>query len=291
MNIKNWMKKNTQRLDNKTICITGSTSDLAQFFVEKLASLGANFIFANRNKEKSEKQKQKLEERYPNIKIQILTVDFFDMNSVKLLVCKLKQLHIDILIINAAIYNEPRKTSNAGFDNIFQVNFVSPYFIVKQLLSQLRKVKDSKVVILGSIAHKYSKTNLNDIQLLKTAKSSKIYGNSKRFLMFSLQHLLKNSPVNLTIVHPGITLTNMTNHYPFYINWLVKIGIKLFFPKPEKACLSIVSGVFKNTNQNEWIGPKIFNIWGYPKIQKINTASEQETIDIFNTAEKIYSEI
>ena len=289
MKIEKWLEENTHSLNGKTICITGSTGDLAQIFTEKLAKMGANFIFANRNKEKSEKQKKQLIEKFPDIKIQILNVNYEDMNSVKLLVCKLKQIHIDILILNAAVYNVQRKTTTSGFDSVFQVNFISQYYIAKQLLTNLRKIKNSKIVVVGSIAHDYSKANFNDIQKLKTKKSSIAYGNSKRFLMASMQKLLENHPVKLSVVHPGITLTQMTSHYPFFINWLVKIGIKIFFPKPEKACLSILSGVFNSTETNEWIGPKKHNVWGYPKKQKLKTISTDEASKIFFEAEKIYT--
>ena len=216
MKIEKWLEENTHSLNGKTICITGSTGDLAQIFTEKLAKMGANFIFANRNKEKSEKQKKQLIEKFPDIKIQILNVNYEDMNSVKLLVCKLKQIHIDILILNAAVYNVQRKTTTSGFDSVFQVNFISQYYIAKQLLTNLRKIKNSKIVVVGSIAHDYSKANFNDIQKLKTKKSSIAYGNSKRFLMASMQKLLENHPVKLSVVHPGITLTQMTSHYPFF---------------------------------------------------------------------------
>lgn len=291
MKIEKWFNQNTRSLEGKTICITGSTGDLAKIFTEKLASLGANFVFANRDKQKSEKQKQELLNKYPNIKIQILNLDLFDMNSVKVFVCKLKQIKIDILILNSAVYNIPRKTTSDGFDNIFQINFVSQYYIVKQMLPTLRKIKDSKVVVIGSIAHNYSKTNFDDIQFLKSAKSSKVYGNSKRFLMFSLKQLFIDSPVKLSVVHPGVTLTQMTNHYPLIINWLVKIGIKLLFPTPEKACLSIISGVFEDTQETEWIGPKKHDIWGYPKKKKLKSYSKNEAEKIFFETEKIYSSI
>lgn len=291
MKIQDWLDKNCERLDGKTICITGSTGGLAQRFTIKLASLGANFIFANRNKEKSEKQKQEILAKFPNAKIKILIVDMFDMNSVKLFVCKLKQQHVDILIMNSAVYNVPRTTSASGFDNVFQINFVSAYYIIKQMIPSLRKVKNSKVVVIGSIAHNYSKVDFSDIQKLKTKKSSIIYGNSKRFLMFSLYKLFENTAVDLSIVHPGVTLTQMTNHYPKFINWFVKIGIKILFPTPEKACLSILSGIFSSTQNNEWIGPGKFNVWGYPKKQKLKTCSPMEASKIFDTAEEIYKNL
>ena len=289
MKIEKWLDLNTKRLDGKTICITGSTGDLAKIFTEKLASLGANFIFANRDKQKSEIQKQEILAKYPNIKIEIIKIDLSDMNSVKLCVRKLKQTHIDILILNSAVYNISRKTTSSGFDNIFQINFLSQYYIVKQLLSNLRKIKDSKIIVISSIAHNYSKINFNNIQMLKNAKPSKVYGNSKRILMFSLIQLLKDSEINFSIVHPGITLTHMTNHYPKFINWLVKIGIKIFFPHPQKACLSIIKGVFEDTHENEWIGPKTFNVWGYPKKQNLKSYNHQESYQAFTEAEKFYS--
>ena len=68
----------------------------------------------------------------------------------------------------------------------------------------------------------------------------------------------------------------MTNHYPKAINWLVKIGIKLFFPSPKKASLSIIYGAFNKTNRFEWIGPKIFRVWGFPKKSKLTTCSVDE---------------
>lgn len=291
MRIQTWINENCSDLSGKTICITGSTGGLAVEFTEKLASLGANFVFANRNKEKSQKQKDFLQKKYPKCKIDIMIVDMFDINSVKLFVCKLKMKHIDILILNSAIYNVSRKTSNAGFDNVFQVNFVSAYYIAKQMIPTLRKIKDSKLVIISSIAHNYSKVDFNDPQRLNTNKSSIIYGNSKRLLTFSIQKLFENSHVDLAIVHPGITLTKMTNHYPKAINWLVKLGIKSFFPSPEKACLSVLYGVFNSTSTNEWIGPAKHNIWGYPRKNKINTCFDDEQDKIYKLAEKIYHKI
>lgn len=220
-----------------------------------------------------------------------MIVDMFDMNSVKLFVCKLMQEKFDMLIINSAVYNVPRKISSAGFDNVFQINFISPYFIIKKLIHSMRKNRDSKVIIIGSIAHNYSRANFNDIQKLKTKKQSVIYGNSKRFLMFATQKLLSVNNINLAIVHPGVTLTNMTNHYPVIINPLVKLGIKTLFPAPQKASLSILAGIYINTSHNEWIGPAKHNVWGYPKLQKLSTCSESEQIKIFETAENIYNSL
>ena len=109
--------------------------------------------------------------------------------------------------------------------------------------------------------------------------------------MCSLFELLKNENTTLSIVQPGITLTNITNHYPKAINWLVKIGIKLFFPNTKKASLSLIKGVFDKTEYPYWIGPKIFNIWGKPKKQKLKNIDNKEIKNIFNISEKLYNNL
>lgn len=287
MNIKKWIKKNCYSLSGKTICITGSTGGLARKFTKTLVELGANFVFANRNLEKSEQQKQEILAEFPDTKIEIIKTDFSNITSVKNSAKKLLNYNFNFLILNAAIYNVAIEKTESGYNNIFQTNFILPYTFVKLLLPKFKQNKNAKVVLISSIAHKFSKANFDDIDFTKNAKQNKIYGNSKRFITFSLQKLLFLNNVKLSIVHPGITLTNMTNHYPKMVNWLVKLGIKLFFPSPQKASLSIISGVFDET-KNEWIGPRIFDIWGYPKKKKLDTCSEQEKDKIFEIAEQIF---
>ena len=67
--------------------------------------------------------------------------------------------------------------------------------------------------------------------------------------------------------------------------------MKIIFERPAKATLSILRGVFDETKSCEWIGPKIFNIWGMPKKQKLKTASQQEIFNIQNITENIYQKI
>ncbi len=286
MNIKKWLNLNTSDLKDKTIAITGSTGGLGNEIVKILLSLNANLILLNRNKDKTIKQKEEMVTLYPNAKIEIVEIDLSSIGSVKLAIENLKSHNIDILIHNAGIYNVPIVKTESGYNNIFQTNFISPYYLTKELIktSNLKKV-----VIVSSIAHNYSKADFNDIDFSTRKKASKIYGNSKRFLTFAMQELfneIKN--IDLSLVHPGITLTNMTNHYPKAINWLVKIGIKIFFPNPRKASLNIIKGVFDTTNYHEWIGPKYFNIWGNPKKKQLKTCSIEENKQIYSLAEEIF---
>ena len=291
MNIQKWIKQNTTSLKNKTVAITGSTGGLGVEICLHLASLGANLIFINRNLPRSNKLKHQLEERYPNIKIDIISADLSNFQNTKQAVKILKEKSIDYLILNAGVYAIPQQKSDTGYNNIFTTNFVSHYYIVKELLPNLRNAK-GKVICVGSIAHNYGSLDINDIDYSTRKKHSKVYGNSKRFLMFSLMELFKNeTTVTLSIVHPGVTFTNITNHYPKSIYALIKYPMKILFPHPKKASLHIISGIFNSTPTNYWIGPKILSVWGKPKLNKLKTCNNNERIKIFEIAEKIYNNL
>lgn len=290
MNIQKWLKNNTHDLTSKTIAITGSTGGLGKELALVFSKLNANLIFLDRNTAKSEQLKNSIIAQYPNAKIEMIKLDLADFESVKHATEILKHKKIDILIHNAGIYNVPRQKTSIGHDNIFQVNFLAPYYLTKQLISSNEAL--TKVVVVSSIAHNYSQIDENDIEFSSRIKSSKIYGNSKRYLTYSLMSLFQNQTKSkLSIAHPGITLTNMTNHYPKAINWLVKLGIKLFFPSPKVATLSIVKAVFEDCMENEWIGPRMFNIWGKPKKQFLKTATQEEKEKIFQIAEDLYAKL
>ena len=286
MNIKNWININTHDLTGKTIAITGTTGGLMNIVVDFLCSKNANLILLNRNKELTEKQILNLQAKYPHRNIEFVECDLENFESVKTATEVLKTKPIDILYLSAGAYNIKRCKTSLGFDNVFQINFVSHYYIAKQLLPFLNS-RNGKIVAIGSVAHKYSKINSNDVDFSQQKKSSKAYGNAKRFLMFSLMKLLENERCKLSIVHPGVTLTNMTNHYPKAINGLVKIGIKILFPTPNKASLSLMKGIFESTELLEWIGPAMFNVWGYPKKAKIKI-DDSEVENIFIIAERIF---
>ena len=271
---------------NKKIAITGSTGGIFKELCKKLISDNYDLILVDRNKEKSEENRRELLELKSSANIELLTADMADFNSVKKVTEELKKCDFDYLIIGAAIYNVPLKKLELGYNNVFQVNFISPYYMVKELLS----VKDIKVIVTSSIAYNYEKTKEDDIDFSNNKKASHIYGNSKRFLMFSLMKEYESLD-KVRFAHPGITLTKMTNHYPRSINWLVKIGIGLIFPKPKKACLNIYEAIKNATPYMSWIGPKYLNLYGKPTVKKNLKISEEEINSINKMANEIYEKV
>ena len=290
MNYEKWLQHNTQSLEGKTVAITGSTGGLGRELCIYLATLKASLILLDRNNERSIKFADFLKDKY-SINVDCINIQLDDISSVKTATEKLLKFDIDYFIHNAGAYSIPRKICETGYDNVFQINFVSPYYIIKKLFSSLKK-KNGRVVVVSSIAHNYSKLNINDIDFKNCKKASLVYGNSKRFLTFALHKLFQHEErITLSVTHPGITFTNITAHYPKIIFTIIKQPMKIIFHSKKKAALSILSGLFNKTEYNTWIGPKFFNVWGTPSKKNINTANESEIVKIFKISEEIYNKI
>ena len=202
----------------------------------------------------------------------------------------LKGLQIDYFIHNAGAYSIPRNITSIGYDNVYTINFISPYYMIRELMPFLR-TRGGKAVVVGSIAHDYSKADSCDIDFRGRQRASLVYGNAKRYLTYSLLEYYKDDASSVSVTHPGITFTNITSHYPPFIFFVIKYPMKVIFMKPRIACLSILKGLFSNTSDKEWIGPSIFNVWGMPRKKPLLTADENEREFISKTAEEIYGDI
>ena len=280
------MKKN-----KKIIAITGSTGGLGKEICLDIVARGDNMILLDRNIEKSEKHRAELIAKYPGAEITCIPCDLEDMNSVENAINSLVEYNIDVFVHNAGAYKIPRRKCSSGYDNAYQINFASPYYMIKKLLPTL-KANKGKVVAVGSIAHNYSKINENDIDFSNVSACSKVYGNAKRYLMFGLWELMENEKdVRLSIVHPGITVTNITAHYHPLVYAIIKYPMKVIFMKPKKAALSIIQGIYDECQYLEWIGPRLFDVWGMPKKRKLSSVCECERKKIFEICESVYKNL
>lgn len=289
MNYYNWLDKNFPSLKNKTVAVSGATGGIGTALCNYLAYLGANIICLDRNADKSYHLINSLKFKYPYLQAKHLTLNLENIAQVKSVAEQLKNLNIDYLVLNAGAYKISRHKCDTGYDNVFQINFISPYFLACELAPFIKQ-RQGRIVAVSSIAHNYSHIDTSDIDFSGYKASSKVYGNAKRFLTIALYELF-NGNNTLSVTHPGITLTGITSHYPKPIFAILKYPMKVIFMSPKKASLCILIGLFDNTDKNEWIGPRFFNIWGLPKKQTINTCSDTEAQQISEITHEIFNSI
>lgn len=291
MRIKKWLLQNTASLAGKRVAITGSTGGLGLCLSLHLVRLGARLILLDRSPARSESNRARLLAEVPTADVSCLTLDLADMASVRAVTDALLCDPPDVFIHNAGAYAIPRKTCDTGYDNVFQINFVSPYYMIRTLLPTLR-ARGGHVMVVGSIAHRYSKTDGADIDFRTRTRASRVYGNAKRYLMFALYALFeKETNVTLAVTHPGITATNITAHYPKLIYALIKYPMRVIFMRPRRAVLSLLAGVYTATPKNVWLGPRYFDVWGIPKRKRLRSVGEEEYAAIATRAEEIYSNL
>ena len=286
MNYKKWLLKNTASLEGKTVAISGATGGLGRELCRYFCRLSASLILIDRNAERSAALRAQLLSENPDAQIKSYILDLEDVSAVRKAAAELLCEDIDYLVLNAGAYKIPRRKCENGFDNVFNINFVSPYILARALLPKI-SARGGRVVAVGSIAHNYSRIDVADVDFSTRRASSKAYGNAKRYLMYSLWGLEEYSS-SVAIAHPGIAVTNITAHFPKPLYALIKYPMKLIFMKPRKACLSILLSLFENTEQNEWIGPRVFDVWGLPKKKKLKTCSKEEAEQISKIAKEIY---
>ncbi len=290
MRIEKWLDEQFVDLNGKTVAITGSTGGIGRELCRLLLKAGASLIMLDRSPERSLILRQALKAEFPHARLRSIPVVLDDMPSVKAACEALKDLAVDVLIHNAGAYAIPRYTTPEGYDNVFQINAIAPYYITKALLPQLRERK-GRVIVVGSIAHRYSEADPSDIDFSTRSRASLVYGNAKRHLMFSLYELFREeTDVTLSVCHPGITLTNITAHYPKWIFALIKHPMKVIFMSPRKAALSILLGCVQPCDYHEWIGPRVFDVWGIPKKSKLRSCTSDECRHIHTTMEQSIKE-
>ena len=280
MKAETWIKQNMPSMVGKTVAISGATGGIGRELCAHLAGLGADLLLLDRNSERSCALIEHLKTRFATLEAKHLRLDLADFSSVASVTEQLKKSPPDVLILNAGAYHVPRYVCDTGYDNVFQINFISPYYLSRRLLPMIEE-RGGKIVAVGSIAHNYSKIDEGDIDFSTRGQASKVYGNAKRYLTYSLFAL--NSPA-VSVAHPGISFTGITNHYPRLIFAMIKHPMKIIFPHPRKACLSILSGLFTDCKPNEWIGPSLLDVWGMPRKKSLKTASRTEAEKIAEIA-------
>ena len=152
MNTTKWIEKYTKNLAGNTVAISGSTGGLGRELCFHLCALSASLVLVDRNIKKSLALTDELKAKYPDAKISHVTVDMTDMAGVKSAAAELAAIGIDYLILNAGAYSIPRCTCDTGYDNVYQINFISPYYLARTLLPGI-KARGGKVIAVGSIAH------------------------------------------------------------------------------------------------------------------------------------------
>jgi 3-oxoacyl-[acyl-carrier protein] reductase len=189
-------------LKNKTILITGGTSELGQPLVRKALQHGARVFFTYFVDEETAKQLELLGAHGATVDLaSTQAMDEFVAGFQKKTEC------LDILIHNAATTADAmiEKMSEQQWDKVMNVNLKAPFYLTRQLLSLLLRAPQAKIFTLVSQA------GLNGLA------GAANYAASKGGLIAMTKTLareLGRKKILVNAVNPGFMRSSMTESVP-----------------------------------------------------------------------------
>ena len=270
-----WVDKNIGKINGDIAIVTGADGSIGYFITYYLVYLGAKVVMAVRDTNKASKLKEKILKTIPNAVIYIEYLDLFNLKSIKEASINLKKYNPKYIINNAGIYHLPSLKNEDGIERTFCVNFFGPYLLNKELLEIIKK-NNGKIINQCSVSTRWvntKKIDFSDLNLTKENNLTQKYAKTK-VMMLLATIFGKEKGIDMVLVHPGASATSLFSStrggFSKLFNMLVLPLMKVIFISPSKASLSAIYSINHDTKINEWIGPRgLFNIWGYPKISKL----------------------
>ncbi|CAF97953.1 unnamed protein product, partial [Tetraodon nigroviridis] len=182
-----------ERLDGKTVIITGANTGIGKETARDLARRGARIVMACRDLERAEEARADILEDTGNENVVIRKLDLSDTKSIK-----------------------------AFADLVNKGHFLLTYL----LLDLIQRSAPARVVVVASVAHTWTGLRLDDLNSERSYDTMKAYGQSKLAnVLFarSLAKRLQGTGVSVFSLHPGVVQSDLWRHQHQCIQMAVKI--------------------------------------------------------------------
>jgi len=204
-----------EKLNGKLVVITGATSGIGYLTACKYASMGANLLCINRNKEKSENLKNEIESKF-GVECDYKLIDLSKLDDIRRVGKELSSLDrpIDVLIHNAGIYLTKRESTVDGLEKVFVVHYLSSFIINYLLIDKLISQESARIILVSSEGHRFAAWGLKMDDLMwerRRYSGLKSYGSAKLaqlLTMLIFKDYFKDSGVTINAMHPGAVKTD-----------------------------------------------------------------------------------
>lgn len=215
-NNKKAPKQCTDDFRGRLVVITGATSGIGYHTVLEYAAHGADLICINRNKDKSIQLCEEIEKTF-GVSCSFLLADYKKITDIIEIGRELTAVErdIDVLIHNAGVFRTRKNITSDGYEEVYQVNFLSSFILTYMLMDKLRSQQKARVLYVNSEGHRFALSGiyLDDPHWKKHIYTGlKSYGVAKTAQLLSLFPFTKEfegSGVTINAMHPGDVKTNM----------------------------------------------------------------------------------
>ncbi|XP_014671877.1 PREDICTED: WW domain-containing oxidoreductase-like [Priapulus caudatus] len=216
-------------LSDKYVIVTGGNTGIGYETARSLALHGAHVVLASRSKERGEAAAAAIHTERPEANVKVMMMDLTSLASVREFAnnYRSKKWPLHIFILNAAVFALPYSKTEDGFETIFQVNYLSQYYLTNLLEDVLIRSAPTRIVVLSSESHRFSDlchNNMTEDRLSPPSdaqfSSMSAYNQSKLCCsLFSnaLNWRLSSQGVACNSLHPGnMVSSSLSRNWWFY---------------------------------------------------------------------------
>ncbi|XP_012943306.1 retinol dehydrogenase 12 [Aplysia californica] len=232
------------RMDGKTVLITGGTSGIGKCTAIELAKRNARVLIAGREKAKVEAVARNIRKKTGNQHVNALVLDLGNLRSIQEFAEDFrkdeKYLHV---LINNAAYMGPLSKTDDGLERSFGVNYLGHFYLTYLLSDKLKKNAPSRIINVVSDSYKQGELDLDDLAMNKGYSVYSAYTRSKLAqVMFNLEchkRYIGNCVWSFA-AHPGPTATDLLRNYPGMWGNALRLVSRIMFKPPEDGCQTLV---------------------------------------------------
>lgn len=229
---------------DKIMIVTGANSGIGKAAAIKLADRGAHVVMTCRNAERGERALWELRTKTGG-SAELMICDLADLKSIEDFCEHFAHRHQKLhgLVNNAGTIFVRRSETADGIESNFCVNFLGHFLLTNRLLPLLIKSAPSRIVNVSSVAHRFARLHLDDINLQKGYNWWRGYAQSKLAIVTItrlLSERLAGTGVTVNAIHPGIVATDIIVNRDNGRGAILAQLERLFFISPEVSAAPIV---------------------------------------------------
>lgn len=199
-------------MNRKIALVTGANSGIGKATAIALAKMGMTVVMLCRNLQRGEAALMDVKAQSHSGDVFLMLCDLADMADIQRFCRDFRAQYpvLDVLINNAGVLSFARRETKDGLELHFGVCHVGHYLLTLSLMELMRP--SSRIVMVGSVAHKAGRIDFDDIGMRKGYSVARAYSRAKLCNMLFTKELarrLEGTGITVNCVHPGWVMTGI----------------------------------------------------------------------------------